>query len=67
MASGVQRSWRFSNFLLVVLWVLLGMVRLSHGSVSYFKPSKWTLAHATFYGDEWMILLLLQWVHILQR
>ncbi|XP_021735776.1 expansin-A7-like [Chenopodium quinoa] len=50
MVSLLQKSRQFSLLFSVV--VVLGMARLSNGYATYFKPSKWKYAHATFYGDD---------------
>lgn len=49
MASFFVHRFRWSLFLVGL--VLLSSVRSSVG-VGYFTPTAWSLAHATFYGDE---------------
>lgn len=48
----LQKLWQLSLSLFVGLLVLLDMVRMSYGYPTYFKPSKWNHAHATYYGDD---------------
>ncbi|XP_010676597.1 expansin-A7 [Beta vulgaris subsp. vulgaris] len=52
MASNLQSSWKISLYFSVGFFVLLEMVRFSNGYPTYFKPTQWKIAHATFYGDE---------------
>lgn len=52
-ASDSLRSWRFGLlFLLVVVWRPAAAAGSYGGSPAGFKPTAWSLAHATFYGDE---------------
>ena len=45
MAS-IFHSWSLSFFIVALIPALIGT------SIAVYQPSQWSLAHATFYGDE---------------
>ncbi|KAE9614205.1 hypothetical protein Lal_00016821 [Lupinus albus] len=50
--GAIYQPCRFSSLLLIIFaWMFINLGKPTKAA-GIFQPSKWTLAHATFYGDE---------------